>query len=190
MSKLFKILISGVLSISLIACSNVDNAKDKEVNIDIVNNNIEEINELKKEISMLKQEIVDLNEHLEENHVRLCQVEAITYNLSEVDSKHAYINSIKQENDTIEIHVDYFEWVTGEDAGDSPNGFKIVNDIEENKKLSFSSDIQIYVIDGASPMYIPVEDFIKKVNEQSYKIPCIIYTVKGKIVLIQEQYVP
>lgn len=189
MSKLFKLIIIGVLSITLLACSNENNSKDKEANIDTVNNNIEEINELKKEISLLKQEIVDLNEHLEENYVRLYQVEAITYNLSEVDSRHAYINSIKQENDTIEIHVDFIQYVTGV-GSDFPSGFKIVNDVEENKKMSFSSDIPIYVIVGASPMYISVEDFINKVNEQSYKLPYILYTVKGKIVLIQEQYIP
>lgn len=200
MKKLLKISIILVSIALLIGCSNdsIDKNEQAYKNKEI-ENHTNEITELKKELESLQQEMESIRKTVEDNMLlkdtvinlnnEVNKLRAVIENLPGVEIKLAYINNIKEENETIEFKVDFITWITGE-GDDFPNGFKIINETEENKSLYVSLDTPVYIIDSMKQKNITLKSFIEGYKNQQFKTPYRLYIIENKIILIEEQYVP
>jgi len=186
MRKLSRIITFAILIISLVGCS--DSSKNTK----------EQVTEMESRINLLQQDVEELKKSLAENQLLdntvmdinyvLSKLEAIIYNDAILDIKLVYINNLKRDDDVLKLDVDFIEWITG-DGEDFPNGFKIVNDIEENLLFDTSSDIPIYIFDNYKYEYKVADDFISY-YKQNPKTPYKLYFVEDTIVLIENTYIP
>ncbi|WP_240703155.1 hypothetical protein [Cohnella luojiensis] len=134
------------------------------------------------------------------------------------DTRVAYVDRIYQENGKSYMDADFIEWYEGEEANkkfreieqdpemtEAPDGYYIVNDDEELKKLEIASDAKVFMqiydrtgnIEEAGTEWneeISVEKFISLFSDDSEMnmkdFPYHLTVENDKIVKITQQFIP
>jgi len=193
MKKLLILLVSVFL---LTSCSNKASRNEERIT-----NQLAEIN---KEIERLDKELLSFENQLAEKTKKMVEleelVESLKYSdresinqlstlvamneklikhLPEITRKQGYILQVN-EHDMI---VDYANW---EQKADEPNGGHIVDQEGDHEKVSLHSNVEVYILNGATIGYKPFDEFDPTDHEGLYDL----YFVNNKVVLIAEKYIP
>lgn len=174
-------------------------------------------------LSDLTDKVDELNDRLDHANARLKSVEIdqgeydlrIDYsrqdamkalhmirNLPQVSNNLAFIQDASAEGDTLNLSLDYVEWLTGEEAREVAtkdnkldeaaleNGYYVRNMQIENDPFTFNIfDTLIFILDGASVKHADYSQILNdpaSLNERLFHV----YFVDNKLLILQEQYRP
>ena len=193
MKKVLMLLLSVVV---LTSCSNKPSRNEE-----IITKQLEEVN---SEIERMNKELLSFENQLAEKTKKMVELEELVESLKNYDResinqlgtlvamnekliKHLPEITRKQGN-ILEVNehdmvVDYANW---EQKADEPNGGHIVDQEGDHEKVNLHSNVEVYILYGATIGYKPYAEFDPTNHEGLYDL----YFVNNKVVLIAEKYIP
>lgn len=193
MQKVLMLLLSMVV---LASCFNKDSRNEE-----IITKQLEEVN---SEIERLNKELLSFENQLAEKTKKMVELEVLVESLKnydreginqlstlvamneklikhlpEITRKQGFILEVKEN----EMIVDYANW---EQKADEPNGGHIVDQEGDYEKVNLHSNVEVYILYGATIGYKPFAEFDPTDHEGLYDL----YFVNNKVVLIAEKYLP
>lgn len=192
MEKVLLLLLSVVV---LTSCSNQDSRNEEIITkqLEEVNSEIERLNKellsFENQLAEKTKKMVELEELVEsfKNHDResinqlstlLAMNEKLIKHLPDITRKQGFILEVNER----EMIVDYANW---EQKADEPNGGHIVDQEGDHEKVILHSNVEVYILTGASIGYTPFAEFDPTDHEGLYDL----YFVNNKVVLIAEKYI-
>lgn len=193
MEKVLLLLLSVVV---LTSCSNQDSRNEEIITkqLEEVNSEIERLNKellsFENQLAEKTKKMVELEELVEsfKNHDResinqlstlLAMNEKLIKHLPDITRKQGFILEVNER----EMIVDYANW---EQKAEEPNGGHIVDQEGDHEKVILHSNVEVYILTGASIGYTPFAEFDPTDHEGLYDL----YFVNNKVVLIAEKYIP
>ncbi len=193
MEKVLLLLLSVVV---LTSCSNQDSRNEEIITkqLEEVNSEIERLNKellsFENQLAEKTKKMVELEELVEsfKNHDResinqlstlLAMNEKLIKHLPDITRKQGFILEVNER----EMIVDFANW---EQKADEPNGGHIVDQEGDHEKVILHSNVEVYILTGASIGYTPFAEFDPTDHEGLYDL----YFVNNKVVLIAEKYIP
>ncbi len=192
MEKVLLLLLSVVV---LTSCSNQDSRNEEIITkqLEEVNSEIERLNKellsFENQLAEKTKKMVELEELVEsfKNHDResinqlstlLAMNEKLIKHLPDITRKQGFILEVNER----EMIVDYANW---EQKAEEPNGGHIVDQEGDHEKVILHSNVEVYILTGASIGYTPFAEFDPTDHEGLYDL----YFVNNKVVLIAEKYI-
>ena len=193
MKKLIILLISVFL---LTSCSNKASRNEERIT-----NQLAEIN---KEIERLDKELLSFENQLVEKTKKMVELEELVESIKSTDRESIHqlsilvamneklikhLPEITRKQDYIlqvneyDMIVDYANW---EQKADEPNGGHIVDQEGDREKVKLHSNVEVYILNGATIGYKPFAEFDPTDHEGLYDL----YFVNNKVILIAEKYIP
>lgn len=154
---------------------------------------IGEVSELKEEIIRLENTLLDTQETIEALEQMIMSHDGLGYgelrrnqqmvedlirHLPEIEIRTGFIQQVEDES----MSIDFAEKIESPEA---PNGFEIMNEIEEAESFPVTEGLTIFVLNGTDLEVRTLNEF-----DPSRHFLFEFYMSKGKIIQVREMYVP